>query len=224
MKLPIKHILLSSILLTGSVHATISEDMSAGISLNDSINNALAAGETSEQLFTELAQSNPELLAQTLTLLAAQPAQDLNVLLAQALVASQSLDAQIQDDILVAAVEQAKNNEALVLNLLDTAIQNSTDDAQLDIIATMIASVGATEEATLALRLNIAKRAVELQIPDDILLAGYAASGADTAELEATAAGGSGSTPGAVATTATIPTSTGNGAGTGGGGLTASQN
>ncbi|MFO6423777.1 hypothetical protein [Motilimonas sp. KMU-193] len=218
MKLPIKHILLSAVLLTGTAHANISDDMSAGISLSDSINNALAAGETSEKLFAQIAQTTPELLAQSFSVIALQPNQDVNALLAQALVASQSLDAQIQDDILVAAVELVKDDEALLLTLLETAINNSADEAQLDIIATTIASIGATEEATLALRLSIAKRALELEVPEDTLLAGYAASGADTAELEATAAGGPNVAAG------TTPTTTGNGGGTGGGGLTASPN
>jgi hypothetical protein len=85
-------------------------------------------------------------------------------------------------------------------------------------IALFIETVGATGEGQLALRLSIAKRVAELGITEDVLLAGYAASGADTAELEATAAGGP------VTQTGTTPTDTGNGAGSGGGGNTASPN
>lgn len=225
MNLSIKHILFSAALLAGTAQANISDDMSAGNKLNDSINKVLTTGGTTEQLFTQLAQTNPELLAQALSLLSQQPAQNINKLLAQALNAAQSLNVQVQDEILIAAVEQVKQNEAQLLTVLETAIKHSADEAQLDIIATTIATIGATEEAKLALRLSVAKRVSELGISEDILLAGYAASGADTAELEATAAGASLNTaPGSKATKISVPTATGNGGGTGGGGVTASKN
>ena len=218
MKMPIKHILLASIVFSSAVHANIGADLVAGTSLNDSINKALKAGSNTQSVLEEVAKANPELVAQSFGLLAQLPKSDVNQLLAQALKATAALDSQIQDDTVIAAIELAKADEAKILGLLEVALKNVPSDAQLDMIALFIETVGATGEGQLALRLSIAKRVAELGITEDVLLAGYAASGADTAELEATAAGGP------VTQTGTTPTDTGNGAGSGGGGNTASPN
>ncbi|MCE2595099.1 hypothetical protein K6Y31_09740 [Motilimonas cestriensis] len=218
MKMPMKHLLLAAAVFSCAANASISEDLSAGTSLDVSINNALQAGDASQVIFEQVASTNPDQMTPSFQYLAQLPNSDLVLLLEQALVAAKDLDAQIQDDIIVAAIELADADEALVLEVFTAAINNSSTEAQLDIIAASIAAVGATEEARLEMRLSIAKRASDLGITEDTLLAGYAASGADTAELEATAAGGP------VTTTGTTPTGTGNGAGTGGGGITASNN
>lgn len=183
--------------------------------LNTNVIEALANGQSHANILVNLSEQDESLLLPGFDALLLQTG-NIKLLLSALLTPNSPLSPEQQDTIFVHAVSLVKSDSQQVLELFALALNNLPSEFQIDLISATIATVGATEDYLLQVRLEIAKTAADLKVEEDIILAGYAASGADTAELEATAAG--------APLDDNLPPGTGNGSGPGGGGGTVSPN